>query len=28
MAMAGGTDPAALPKALQSVGAWVGSRLG
>ena len=27
MAQAGGTDPAALPKALQSVPAWVGQRL-
>jgi alanyl-tRNA synthetase len=27
MAMAGGTDPAALPKALQSIAAWVGERV-
>jgi len=27
MAMAGGTDPAGLPKALQGVGAWVAERL-
>ena len=27
MAQAGGSNPAALPKALQSVPAWVGERL-
>jgi len=27
MAQAGGSDPAALPKALQSVTGWVGERL-
>jgi alanyl-tRNA synthetase len=27
MAQAGGNDPAQLPKALQSVPAWVGERL-